>query len=425
MHAPGERGRDGTPGAESPAAGRGAAHVPALLAAGIVLVAINLRPAAASVGPLVHDIRRGTGLSSTGAGVLTTLPVLCFGALAPLVPAIARRIGAQTALAGSLALLALGLLGRVIPGAGFLFLGTIVAGAAITVGNVLLPVLVRRNFAQRTGFMTGLYTTALIGFAALAAGVTVPVMKWLGGGWRTGLAIWAAPAAVALLVWLLQLGRRQAETASSREGIAGARPLLRSKLAWAVTLFFGIQSAVFYATLAWLPSVFESHGSSDSESGLLLSVSILVGVAAAPTVPAIAVRMRDQRTLVVLFTAFTAGGWIGILAAPQSAPYLWAVILGIGQNASFPLALTLIVLRGGTVSGTAGLSTLVQTVGYLLAALAPLGIGALHDLSGSWTLPLIVLLGLSVPQGLLGIAAGADRKVSPAARRPAGQPGWS
>jgi MFS transporter, CP family, cyanate transporter len=390
------------------------AHSQVLLALGMVVLAMNLRPAAASVGPLIDSIRSDTGLSGTGAGVLATLPVLCFGALAPLAPALARRLGMRTTLAGSLALLLVGLLGRIVPGLGFLFLGTIIAGAAVAVGNVLLPVLVRSSFADRTGVMTGMYTTALIAFAALAAGVTVPVARLLGGGWRTGLGIWAAPALLALIVWLLQRGgpRAEAEPAASR--IAGARPLLGSRLAWAVTLFFAIQSASFYATLAWLPSVFKSHGAGDSEAGFLLSLSIVVGIAAAPTVPAIAVRRREQRSLVVAFAACTAVALAGILAAPMSAPYLWAVLLGVGQNATFPLALTLIVLRGGSVASTAALSTMVQTVGYLLAAAAPLAIGGLHDLTGSWTAALIVLIALNVPQALAGIAAARDRKVPPA-----------
>jgi CP family cyanate transporter-like MFS transporter len=331
-----------------------------LLAIGMVLLAINLRPAATSVGPLIDTIRRDTGLSGTGAGVLATLPVVCFGALAPLVPGLARRLGFQRALAGALAVLVLSLLGRVLPGLAFLFVGTIVAGAAVSVGNVLLPVLVRHSFPGRTGSMTGLYTTALIGFAALAAGVTVPISKAAGGGWRTGLAIWAAPAAIAFVGWLLmprdRAGQDDAGSTPAGERLTGARSLTRSTLAWSVTLFFAIQSASFYATLAWLPSIYKSHGASDSKAGLLLSLSIVVGVIAAPTVPAIAVRMREQRSLVVVFAVLTAVAWVGILVAPMSAPYLWSVLLGIGENATFPLALTLIVLRGGSVASTAALS---------------------------------------------------------------------
>jgi MFS transporter, CP family, cyanate transporter len=383
-----------------------------LLGAAMLLLAMNLRPAAAAVGPLIHRIRDDTGLSATGAGVLVTLPVLCFGALAPLAPPLARRLGARNTIAGALVVLLLGLLVRLLPGTGSLFIGTALAGAAIAVGNVLLPVLVRRDFHARAGLMTGLYTTALIGFAALAAGVSVPVADAFGGGWRGGLGIWAAPAAIALVAWITQVRRGEAGPEPTGARISGARPLLRDKLAWAVTLFFALQSASFYATLAWLPSIFQSHGASESKAGLLLSLSMVVGLAAALTVPSIATRTRDQRALVVAFTVCAALGWLGILIAPMSAPYLWAAVLGFGQNALFPLALTLIVLRGGNVASTAGLSTLVQTVGYLIAAVAPLGIGAIHDLTGSWTPPMIVLLALLVPQGLAGMAGGRNQRVS-------------
>lgn len=376
------------------------------------LLAANLRPAAAAIGPLLDRIRASTGLSATGAGLLTTLPVLCFGALAPLAPALARRVGAQATAAGALALVLAGLLLRLVPGVGFLFAGTALAGAAIAVGNVLLPVLVRRNFPERVGLVTGIYTTALIGCAALAAGVSVPISDAFGGGWRPGLGIWAVPAAAALVAWAPQLARRRPVGAAPEEQLHGARALLRDRVAWAVTLFFAVQSAGFYATLSWLPSVFHSHGVSTARSGLLLSVSLFVGLAPALTVPSAAARVRDQRVFVLAFVAFIAAGWLGIILAPTALPYLWVVLLGLGQNAMFPLALTLIVLRGGTVTSTAALSTLVQTVGYLIAAVAPFAIGAVHDLTGSWTPPVIVLLALLGPLLMLGFAAARDRTVA-------------
>jgi MFS transporter, CP family, cyanate transporter len=383
-----------------------------LLAVGMILLATNLRPAAAAVGPLISRIRADTGLSATGAGVLTTLPVLCFGALAPLAPALTRRVGERATAAVALAVLLLGLLVRLVPGLGFLFLGTALAGAAIAVGNVLLPVLVRGNFPERVGLLTGMYTTALVGFAALAAGVTVPVADAFGGGWRPGLAIWALPAALALLLWAPQLSRRRPSTPGSHGHVAGFRSLLRDPVAWAVTLFFALQSAGFYATLAWLPSVFHSHGQSSSAAGFLLSLSLLVGLIPALTVPSMASRARDQRPFMLVFAALVAAGWLGILLAPTAAPYLWVVLLGLGQNALFPLALILIVLRGGTVAATAGLSTLVQTVGYLLAAAGPLAIGAVHDISGSWTPAVIVLLAMLVPQLIVGLEAARNRTVA-------------
>jgi MFS transporter, CP family, cyanate transporter len=385
-----------------------------LLAVGMVLLACNLRPAAAGVGPLLGRIQADTGLSGFAAGVLTTLPVLCFGALAPLAPALTRRLGERTTVPVALAVLLLGLIVRLIPGVGFLYIGTALAGAAIAVGNVLLPVLVRGNFPERVGLLTGMYTTALVGFAALAAGVSVPVANAFGGGWRPGLAIWAIPCVIALGVWAPQLRRRQRAAGPARDQVAGARALLRDRVAWSVTLFFAVQSAGFYATLAWLPSVFHSHGMSTTKSGLLLSLSLVVGLLPALTLPSLAARSHDQRPFMVAVIAFIAAGWLGVILAPTTVPYLWVVLLGLGQNAAFPLALTLIVLRGGSVTSTAGLSTLVQTVGYLVAATGPLVIGAVHDLTGSWTPALILLLGLLGPQLAVGLAAARNRTVAPA-----------
>jgi CP family cyanate transporter-like MFS transporter len=379
----------------------------------MVLLATNLRPAAAAVGPVIDRIKADTGLSATGAGALTTLPVLCFGALAPLTPVLARRLGERATSAVALLVLLIGTLVRLVPGLGFLFFGTALAGAAIAVGNVLLPILVRGNFPDRVGLLTGMYTTALVGFAALAAGVTVPVANAFGGGWRPGLAIWAVPAVAALVVWAPQLARRRPTRADPAAPATSARALLRDPVAWSVTLFFAFQSAGFYATLAWLPSAFHSHGLSTPYAGFLLSLALLVGLIPALTVPSLAARSHDQRVFVLVCVALIAVGWLGVILAPTSVPFVWVVFLGLGQNASFPLALTLIVLRGGTVTSTAGLSTLVQTVGYLLAALAPLAIGAVHDISGSWTPALIVLLALLVPQLVMGLEAARNRTVTP------------
>jgi MFS transporter, CP family, cyanate transporter len=386
---------------------------PALLTAGVILVAINLRPAAASIGPVLDRIQSDTGLSSGWAGALATLPVLCFGLLAPLAPPLARRVGVHTAIAVAMVVLVTGLLVRLIGGDVFLFAGTALAGAAIATGNVLLPVIVRRDFPHRTGSAMALYTTSLIGFAALSAGVTVPIANGLGGGWRPGLGVWAIPAGIAAIAWLPAFTRRGAKSdAPVASRSPTVRPLLRQPLAWQVTLFFAVQSGGFYATLAWLPDIFRSHGASDSRAGFLLSLSILVGLLTSTTVPGLATRVRDQRGLVAVGCAVWAAGLTGILVAPMSAPYLWVVLLGLGQNSIFPLALMLIVLRGGSVATTEGLSTLSQSVGYGLAAIFPLAVGALHGAAGSWTPALILLLALLAPQLVFGLAAGRDRQLT-------------
>ena len=382
----------------------------ALLIVGVMLVAANMRPVATSIGPLVHQISSGLRLSGAAAGLLLTIPVLCFGAIAPLAPLLSRRLGIARSVALILSAIIAGLVLRVSGGVLMLFAGTTIAAAGAACGNVLLPVVVRRSFADRVGRMSSLYSTALVGMAALAAGATVPLAHLVGHGWRGGLAVWAAPAIVALLIWLPQLWREPAQPAQSVRP-ARVRELTRDRVTWQLTLFFAVQSWGFYATIAWLPSIFESHGIGSTSAGLLLGLSGAMAVPAALLVPRLAARWRDQGALAAALTAVTALGYAGLLLAPASAPVLWALVLGIGQGACFPLALTMIVLRSGSAHLTAGLSTHVQSVGYLLAAAGPLTIGALHDATGSWTLSLIVLIFVLVPQAATGVGAGRNRIV--------------
>lgn len=390
-----------------------------VLGIGVALVASNLRPAVASVGPLLHRIEFGDGVSNTGASILTTLPILCYGIVAPVASVLARRLGFHAAVAAALALLLAGQLIRLLTGPEFLFLGTAIAGAAIAIGNVLMPVMVRRDFPNNSGIAMSVFSTTMMGFAALAAGVSVPVANALGGGWRPGLGIWTIPAAVGVLAWSSALLRRRPERDAAANSpmpteprARDIRPLLRDPLAWQVTLFFAVQSGGFYATLAWLPSIFRSHGYSDAHAGVMLSVNLIVGTFTGLVVPALAHRFSDQRGLVAGSCVLAAIGWLGILLAPTSASYLWVVVMGLGQNAAFPLVMMLIVLRGGSVRNTQALSAMAQTVGYTLAALAPLAIGALHGLTHSWSPELILLLALLVPQLLLGLGAGRAREVS-------------
>ena len=381
-----------------------------LLAAGMVLVAANLRAAASTVGPLLDRIKDDLGLSSTAAGLLTTLPVLCFGVVAPLGPALARRIGYQAAVGASLVTIISGLLVRLLPGVAPLYIGTTVAGAGIAVGNVLLPVLVRRSFHENAGRMTGIYTTALIGSAALAAAVSVPLANAFNDSWRAALGFWAAPAMLGLLAWSPQLRRHERDVGTST-GAVSARSLIRDPLAWQLTLYFGFQSCSFYVVLSWLPTIFQSHGISRTDAGLLLGASMIVGLPGALLLPGVAARARSQGRFAVVYSCFVAAGFIGLLVAPTYAPLLWAILIGLGQQASFPLALVMVVLRSRSVGETAGLSTLMQGVGYLMAAVGPVAVGALHDITDSWNPAIACLIVLLVFQVLSGLGAGRDRKI--------------
>jgi CP family cyanate transporter-like MFS transporter len=388
------------------------ARHPVLLGFAIALVAANLRPALASVGPVLTDLRADLGLSGTAAALLTAVPVICLGAVAATAPGLARRWGMEPVVAAVLGVLVAALLLRVTDGAVVLFAGTIVASGAIAVANVLLPAVIKRDFPAGSGAMMGVYTMALSGSAAVAAGSTVPIGDAVGLGWRGALGAWAAPAAVALVAWL-PFARAHTPPPAAGENPPGgpARSLLRDGLAWNVTLFFGLQALSFYAVLAWLPSIYRDHGYSPAAAGLLLSVSAIMQIPITLVLPGIAGRLADQRLLATVATLLTAAGLAGILLAPTAAPYLWMIVLGTGQGATFALGLTMFVLRARSTASTARLSAMAQTFGYLVAAGGPLLVGAVHDAAGSWTPALVLLLVLIVPQLVTGVIAGRARYV--------------
>ena len=380
----------------------------ALLTVGMILVAASLRPLASSVGPLLHQVRDGLHLTGATAGLLLTIPVLCFGAIAPLAPLLSRRLGITRTVALILVAIVGGLVLRVSGGVLTLFAGTTLAAAGAACGNILLPVIVRRSFSDRVGTISALFSTALVGTSAVAAAAAVPLARALGQGWRGGLAVWALPALLALAVWLPQLSREPAAPVPSAPQ-GRIRDVTRDPVTWSLTLFFGLQSWGFYTMLAWMPSMFESHGVGSTSAGLLLGLAGIIGVPAALLIPRLATAWRDQRQLALWCTVAIGAGYTGLLAAPSSAPALWAMLIGFGQSACFPLALTMIVLRSGATHLTPSLSTHVQSIGYLLAACGPLAMGALHDGTGSWTASLAVLLVLAGLQALTGMQAGRAR----------------
>jgi CP family cyanate transporter-like MFS transporter len=381
-----------------------------LLVLGIVLLAANLRTALTSVAPLIGEIRTDTGISNGAAGLLTTLPLLAFGVLSPVVPWLARRFGMERLLLASLLVLAAGILLRS-AGVAALFLGTAVLGAAITVGNVLLPGLVKRNFPGRAGLMTSVYSTAMGISAALAAGASVPLASLTGMGWRGALALWALPAFLAAVAWLPQLRRsdRPANTSTPSFGIGGLR---RSPLAWQVTLFMGLQSLAYYVTLAWLPEILIEEGMSAGRAGWLLALAQAVAIVTMFIAPVLAGRRSSQRGLVVASVGLSGAGTLGLLVAGSAASILWVVLLGLGQGACFSLALTFFALRAPDPQHAAALSGMAQSVGYLLSAGGPFLFGVLRDATGAWTVPLALLLAITACLLIAGLGAARDAHVA-------------
>jgi CP family cyanate transporter-like MFS transporter len=373
----------------------------------IVLVAANLRPAVVGVAPLLSEIQAAEGLSATAAGILTALPVLCFGLVAPVAPPLARRLGIERALLAALVLLIIGFLVRSSGSLVALFAGTVLLGSAIAIGNVLLPSLIKRDFAHRTGLMTGLYTMAIATGGALAAGVTMPIAHAAGLGWPGALASWALFAVLALLCWLPHVRRaeRPARTAGRRVG-----GLWRDPLAWQVTIYMGLQSLGYFAITAWLPALLVERGYDPVVAGWLLSLSTVAGIAGATIAPVLATRRRRQRAVAVAITAIAAIGLLGLLA-PVGFELAAVIPLGFAQSAALGLALTLVAVRAPDAAHAAQLSGMAQSAGYVLAAAGPFVMGALRDLSGGWTVPLLLLVALLAVQGTAGVLAGRDRQV--------------
>ncbi|MFG3254088.1 CynX/NimT family MFS transporter [Streptomyces sp. NPDC048172] len=392
---------------------------PLLLLVGIVLASLNMRAALAGVSPVLGDISDDFGMTSTTSSLVTTIPLVFMGLASPVAPRLARRWGTETVLFGALVLLAGGIALRVAPPVVTLFAGCAVVGTGIALLNVLMPGLIKRDFPEKAAGMTALYSTAMILGATVSAAAAVPLEHAL-GGWRGSLVSWALLAALAALVWLPQAvlarrgthhGESAAVPAHRTDGAADDIPLMRSGLAWQVTLFMGSQSLIAYVTIAWMPTVFTDNGMSRATAGLVFAFSTLVQMAGSFVVPTLAGRMRGQRTLAAAVAVLMAAGIAGLLVAPVAGAWVWAALLGVGQGGALGLALTMMVLRSGDAHTAARLSGMAQTWGYLLAAVGPLALGAVHQATGGWTAPIVLLLCVCAGLVLLGLGAGRDRKI--------------
>ncbi|AEV87795.1 transporter [Actinoplanes sp. SE50] len=375
----------------------------------LILGAANLRLAVTSIGPVLTEIRAGLHMSGTVAGLLTSVPVLCFATVGLLAPRIARRIGPVPVIAGGLVLLTIGLATRPFaPNSAVFLLLSAVALAGIALANVLLPSIVKDFFPTQVGAVTGLYSVALNLGATTAAAITVPLTESF-GDWRLGLACWALAAVVALPPWLLMARRTGPRRAAPAAATAPVR-MIRQPIAWALAVYFGMQSTSAYVIIGWLPQIYRDSGLSAEKAGVLFATTSLLGVPLGMALSAVAGRVRSQSLIAICLGAFGIAGYAGLWADPAAAPWLWAVLLGV-VNTAFPLVLTMIALRGRTPGTVVRLSAFAQGVGYLIAIPGPILIGALHDATHGWKAPLGIMVGLMVPQIVAGAFAGRDRQI--------------
>jgi CP family cyanate transporter-like MFS transporter len=371
---------------------------------GIVLLSFNMRPAAVTIGPVLGRIVDDLHLSGVEAGLLTALPVLSFALFGALTPRLAARVGPHRLTVLALVAALVGMVGRSLATNAWAFLAlTLVALSGMASVNVLMPSLVKRHFPDRIGLMTAVYTTAMAVALTTAGVLTVPISEAT-GSWRIGLAIWAALALLAIGPWIGLAGHDHPDAAPRVGPAVRFADVARTRLGWAMAVFFGMQSLQAYAVFGWIAELYADAGFSATEAGLLLGVITGIGIPLSFVIPTFGIRSALQWPMLVALTSCYVVGYLGLLIAPVAGAWLWALLVGIG-TCTFPLILTLIGLRARTAEGTAALSGFTQSVGYLLSAVGPFSIGLLHDATNGWTAPLLLLIALLVPLTVAGWTA--------------------
>jgi CP family cyanate transporter-like MFS transporter len=364
-------------------------------------MAANFRPAITVVGPLIGDIRHATGMSATAVGLLTSLPLLVFGAVSPLAAHLGHRFGIERALFGALGVLVVGIILRSLGPVSAIFAGTIVLGAGIGIGNVLLPALLKQDFAHQAGPMTALYSSVLVGMAGVGAGLSVPLANTIGLGWRGSLAFWSSLGIVTLAAWW-PFARRSRQVPPTHHD--GKPNLWRSVLAWQVTLFMGLQAVLFFSLVTWLPTLLHERGMTLTGAGSMVALMQIMSLSTTMVVPTMAGRRTSQQGFVLLSSltclASLGGMWFGI-----SPDALWIVGLGLGYGGLLGLALMFFVLRAPDAAHSAALAGMAQAVGFLLAAIGPVGLGFMHDVTNSWGPPLLALMIVVIALLLVGLGA--------------------
>jgi len=376
-----------------------------LFAAAIALLALNLRAAVGSLGVVLEPVRDGLGLNAAVAGALTTLPVLCFAGFGALSPGVVRWAGLNRTAFGVLIVAAAGLAARAVVDSGALFVVlTVVALGAAAIGNVILPALAKQHLPDHLTLISATYGAALMGGAALSAGLTVPISD-AADSWRAGLGAWAILALASALPWIPMLRHDVHITVGTKAGRTktgiGFRHVARSPMAWALAASFGVQSSQAYAQFGWFASMLDGAGLTSSSAGAMLSVLSATGIPVSLSLPFLIRWAGDRPVLPWMFALATVGGWLGVLLVPTTTPWAWAILLGIGGG-MFPWCLTMIGRRSMTVDGTASLSGFVQAIGYSIAAVGPFGVGLLHGATGGYDVPIYALIGAGVAMGVVG-----------------------
>ena len=383
-----------------------------LVILGILFISFNLRAPITAVGSIVEMIQQEFALSTATAGFITTLPLLAFAVVSPFVANLSKRIGHSMTMMIGLILILCGEFIRSYTGAFGLFVGTAIIGVGIAIGNVIIPGIIKLYFPEKVGTITSIYTSGMCIFAAVGAGISVPLAKGMNLGWKNALASWFVLTILTILIWLPQIKNSKAKPSSAPKS-SGKTSIWRSKLAWWVTLFMGVQSLLFYSLVAWLPTIIVSKGLSDSFAGSMALLFQLMAIPATLLIPSLCDKFKDQRLLAVCVCVIYACGMSLFLLASSSPLIVASVILmSIGMGGSISLSIAFISLRSPNSSRASELSGMSQSAGYLLAAVGPVLTGAIFDTLGSWNVPIILFIALIVFLAFCGLRAGNNDTVS-------------
>jgi CP family cyanate transporter-like MFS transporter len=407
-------GRRGSGAARPP----GWVALPGLLLTGLLLVALNLRGPLVAVAPVVDDIRRDLGVGAGTVGLLTSIPVLCFGLAAPPASWLIARTGLDRAVQVSMAGLLLGSLLRSAGSPGAAIAGTVLMGLGITVGNVVVPVVIGRDFPSATNVVMAAYTAALNLGSAFTTSLTAPLADAV--GWQLALASWSLLTVVAAAVWTAGLRRQAARAAARAAERPGdvpppdaprppARPQWRRPVAWGLLLAFGGQAFSYYGLTAWLPSLLaDEQGLGRAAAGVSSSLFQLLAIVGAFAVPSLVAWWGRPSLVLLAVTAAWAALPLGLLLAPSLWP-LWCCSAGMAQGGGITVIFIAVVRRTRGLTENRRMSAMVQGGGYTVAATGPLVIGALHEASGGWTVPLLVILGAVAVMAVAGAPAAGGR----------------
>lgn len=377
----------------------------------ILLTAANLRSPITATGPVLADICATFGLSASAAGLLNFIPLILFAAIAPLASWCGNKTGLEKSLWVAVCLITLGSVVRVMPYASGLWAGTVILSTGIAAANVLLPPLIKRDFKLHTTKYIGLYASTMAITASLASGIATPLQHTSGFGWRLSLGIWIVPALIATVAWLPLLKNTQPRELSRQQAAPGRlKSPWKSMLGWQVSLFMALQSMVFYTLIDWFTPYASSHGISQESAGWMLFVYQAVAIVANLVCMTALKKYRDQRGISFIASLAIFTGLAGLLIFP-ALPLLWLVIAGLGAGASMVICLSLFNLRATDHRQAAALSGMAQCVGYGVAALGPLVFGMLHEVSHSWTVPLIVLTAVNALQLVIAPLAGRAKHI--------------